>query len=256
MALSRNTQSELFLPSSFGVIAFLLFFVVGGIFFSDVLFSQTMSVQEELKARYKEKIVTDHPKVVSRSVSVVFFNEQELRYPENGVSYRFSFPEGADLLGRTLLPLTFMDRYGDPVLEIKVAAEVTAKSYYLRTLKQLKRRSKLTEKMVERVLLDTYGKPLNSVFDFNEILGKEIKATVAKNTIITSGMVQHPQIIRKGDHVLILLETEGMSLRLKGRSLDDGALNEMIRVQSSYKSRRILQGEVIDESTVRVSFMY
>ena len=47
-----------------------------------------------------------------------------------------------------------------------------------------------------------------------------------------------------------------MSLRLKGRSLDDGALNEMIRVQSSYKSRRILQGEVIDESTVRVSFMY
>lgn len=256
MAFSRNTQSELFSFFSFGAIVFLLFFVVGGIFFSDVLFSQTISVQEELKSRYKEKIVTDYPEVVSRSVSVLFFNEQELRYPENGVSYRFSFPEGANLLGRTLLPLTFMDRYGDPVLEIKVAAEVTAKSYYLRTLKQLKRRSKLTEKMVERVLLDTYGKPLNSVFDFNEILGKEIKATIAKNTIITSGMVQYPQIIRKGDHVFILLKAKGMSLRLKGRSLDDGALNEMVRVQSSYKSRRILQGEVIDESTVRVSLMY
>jgi flagella basal body P-ring formation protein FlgA len=238
------------------VLSFILFL---GITFSvpiEIMSIESLSLEKIMRYHYKEKVMKDHPNVVSSSIKVVFFNGDELTYPNGSESYQFSFPERSNVLGRTLLPITFVDHDGVQIKRVKIAAEVTAKSYYFRAVKQLKWRHKVTVDDVERVLLDTYGKPPRSFASMAAILGKEVKSTIAKHTIFSFFMVQQPKIVRKGDHVLILLNQEGVSLRLTGRALDDGALNEDIRVKSSYKTRRILQGEVINENTVSIPSMY
>ena len=66
---------------------YLFFFSVGVFFLSGInsqaMPAQAVSLQDALTDRYTEKIIEDHPMVVSRSIAVVFFNEQELKYPKN-----------------------------------------------------------------------------------------------------------------------------------------------------------------------------
>ncbi len=227
-----------------------------GIIYSAVIPINGNLLSDTLRQKYKEKVMTDHPHIVSSSITVTFFNESALVYPTGSESYQFYFPEGSNVLGRTILPLTFLNTQGRQLNTVKIQTEVTGKAYYLQTIRQLKRRDKLTKNNIKAVLLSTYGKPRDSQLVLTDVLGKEVKSTIAKNTILSSWMVQVPKVIRKGQHIIVFLEKAGVSLKLKGVALDGGVLKENIRVKVNYKSHRILQGEVINETTVRVPFMY
>jgi flagella basal body P-ring formation protein FlgA len=210
----------------------------------------------QLKSQYKSKVITDHPHIVSSSISVQIINSEILTYPTGSDRFQFDIPEQSDVLGKTILPLQFLNDTDTVVKTVKVYTHVTGKAYYMQTRLPLKRYDVITSDNVTRVLQNASGKSHDTHLSLSDIIGKQLKSTIPTHTILSHRMLQEKQLIRSGQQVGLIIENAGISLRLKGLAMDDGARHQMVRVKVNYQSNQILQGEVINESTVRVPYMY
>jgi flagella basal body P-ring formation protein FlgA len=219
-------------------------------------FATPKPILPQLKSQYKSKIINDHPHIVSSSISVQIINLEILTYPTGSARFQFDIPQASDVLGKTILPLQFLNDSGDVIETVKVYTHVTGKAYYIQTRMPLKRYDIITPDNVSRVLRYASGNTHDTHLSLEDIMGKQLKSTVPRHTIISHRILQEKQLIRSGQQVGLVIENEGISLRLKGLAMDDGARNQMVRVKVNYQSNQILQGEVINESTVRVPSMY
>ena len=87
---------------------------------------------------------------------------------------------------------------------------------------------------------------------FDQLEGMILKSNLASGSIISPRTVQNRKLVKMGDIVTILAETNGLHIRMKGKAMMDGAKGESIRVKNT-RSKRVLQGEVIGSRLVRIN---
>jgi flagella basal body P-ring formation protein FlgA len=90
-----------------------------------------------------------------------------------------------------------------------------------------------------------------AINDIREAVGKRLVSSVRAGEIIKQDMVELTPIIKKGDRVAIIADTETLLIRSQGEAMEGGAEGEMIRVRNS-KSKKEVYARVIDASTVQV----
>jgi len=93
----------------------------------------------------------------------------------------------------------------------------------------------------------------NVFIDKNELLGKRAKRAILKGTLITADMVEKPPIIKQGDIITIVLESQSLRITAQGRAMENGVNGQKIKVVNTSSMREVL-AQVIDEKTVRVFF--
>ena len=87
--------------------------------------------------------------------------------------------------------------------------------------------------------------------DKQQLIGMVLKRPLAEGSVITPREVAPKQLVRRGEPVIILAETSGMTVRVQGEALMDGKSGQLIQVRNT-RSGRKLTAEVIATSTVRV----
>ncbi len=87
--------------------------------------------------------------------------------------------------------------------------------------------------------------------DIDQVAGTEVVRPIQANSVIFTNMVQAADAIRKGDDVIIKAQVGGLSVRIKGQALQDGALGEQIQVRNT-QSRRIIRAVVTGPGNVLV----
>lgn len=90
-----------------------------------------------------------------------------------------------------------------------------------------------------------------AISDIREAVGKRLVSSVRAGEIIKRDMVELTPIIKKGDRVAIIADTEMLLIRARGEAMEGGAEGEMIRVRNS-KSKKEVYARVIDASTVQL----
>lgn len=85
----------------------------------------------------------------------------------------------------------------------------------------------------------------------SEIEGMQLRYSLAEGYIIGPKSLKPHHLVKQGDIVTILAETQGLLIRVKGKALMNGFRGQSIRVKNT-RSNRVLQGEVIASQTVRV----
>jgi len=85
----------------------------------------------------------------------------------------------------------------------------------------------------------------------DEIEGMELRYSLANGSIIGPKSVKPRHLVKRGDIVTILAETNGLHIRVKGMALMDGFRGQSIRIKNT-RSKRVLQGEVVASRTVRI----
>ncbi len=90
-----------------------------------------------------------------------------------------------------------------------------------------------------------------SIADASNIVGLELKRSRAAGEPFRSNDLGPPTLVRRGQAVTLLVSGGGFQLATSGKSLQDGARNAVVRVQSS--SNRILEGRVVDATTVQIA---
>ena len=104
---------------------------------------------------------------------------------------------------------------------------------------------RLEERDVTRLRQDYLERP-------EQALGKTPKRSLKAGAVLTASLLESSSVVRRGNRVTILGEIGGISVRMQGKALDDGALGERIQVRNSSSNRRI-EATVVAAGIVRVT---
>lgn len=106
-----------------------------------------------------------------------------------------------------------------------------------------------TLKVEEREIKPT----LNGFFtDPSQIHGRLAKRPIPTDQILTASMLKSPDIIIKGQSVIIEAASNSFAIRSAGTALTNGGLGDTIRVRNA-QSGRVVEGVVVSEGKIRVA---
>ncbi|MFT5522408.1 MAG: flagella basal body P-ring formation protein FlgA [Pirellulaceae bacterium] len=77
----------------------------------------------------------------------------------------------------------------------------------------------------------------------DEVAGMETLRAIAQGQPLEPSSVRHPMLVRRSEHVTVYSRSGGVSVHTTGRALDDGALGEIVTVETGYRKK--LQARVI-----------
>ncbi len=82
-------------------------------------------------------------------------------------------------------------------------------------------------------------------------VGKKLKKTLRKGALLSSSLLENPQIVKRGDRVTIMARSDGLQVTAPGEAKNSGAAGDMVRVKN-IMSRRVVQARVVDEGLVEI----
>lgn len=85
----------------------------------------------------------------------------------------------------------------------------------------------------------------------DELAGQRLKSQVHAGRAITPAMLQAEMVIRRGQTVTLLVSDARVNIRMSGKALTDGAVNQRIRVENAV-SKRIVEGLVRSPEHVEI----
>jgi flagella basal body P-ring formation protein FlgA len=91
----------------------------------------------------------------------------------------------------------------------------------------------------------------DTIVDADQLLGKTPSRSIEANAPIRARDVVAPQMVARGDEILLQFVTGGLQLTAKGKAMQNGAEGEFIRVMN-LSSNQSLRGEVTGNKIVRV----
>ena len=83
-------------------------------------------------------------------------------------------------------------------------------------------------------------------------VGQEATRRLIPGQVLTTAHVAPPELVKRGQEVTLYAARPGLSVRMKGEALEDGAEGERIRVRNR-SSKRIVEGYVEPSGAVRVA---
>jgi flagellar basal body P-ring formation protein FlgA len=85
----------------------------------------------------------------------------------------------------------------------------------------------------------------------DQLIGKITTRPITRGSAYTRNMVKAPRIVRRGERVVLALQTGGVAVRVSGTALRDGTLGERIPVRN-LSSKRVIEGIVHEPGLILV----
>lgn len=85
----------------------------------------------------------------------------------------------------------------------------------------------------------------------DQAVGQKVVRPTVIDQILTPVHLEQPQMVRKGDQVVISARSGSMSVRMPGEALSAGGLNEQIRVKN-LNSQRVIKANIVAPGQVEV----
>ncbi|MFJ3484427.1 flagellar basal body P-ring formation chaperone FlgA [Pseudomonas sp. NPDC090202] len=85
----------------------------------------------------------------------------------------------------------------------------------------------------------------------DQAVGQKVVRPTVIDQILTPVHLAQPQMVRKGDQVVISARSGSMSVRMPGEALSDGGFNEQIRVKN-LNSKRVIKANIVAPGQVEV----
>ncbi len=88
--------------------------------------------------------------------------------------------------------------------------------------------------------------------DMEPLVGLEARRRLIPGQVLTSAQVAKRQLVKRGQQVILFSTRPGLSVRMKGKALEDGTEGQRIRVRNG-SSKRIVEGYVEASGAIRVA---
>lgn len=90
------------------------------------------------------------------------------------------------------------------------------------------------------------------VLDVQQVIGKELKRRLEAGEPVRLSHIKAPQVIRKGDRVVLEASASGVSVVTTGTALANGEVGEQIQIRNE-KSERVVDAEVVAPGKARIA---
>ena len=110
----------------------------------------------------------------------------------------------------------------------------------------------LTEDAMTRETRDASRIVGAAISDPAQAVGQVARRTLIAGSVLMSGDLLSPRLVRRGDNVALVSRRGGVEVRMGGKALADAGENQRVRVEN-LSSRRVVQGTVTADGEVWVN---
>ncbi len=187
------------------------------------------------------------------SVSIIDIHvSDEVVLPKGKVTYKVVPPSKIKYLGKTPLSVYFLVN-GKNKKKIWVTAYLRVLTEVVVTKKPLGRFKIISEKDIYLKSTNLAKLPSNVITRCEDVIGKRTKRAIDSNVVLRSDHIELPPLVKNGDIVRIIIESEGLKITALGKAKQKGRRGEMIKV-INVDSRKAIYARVLDSSSVNVDY--
>lgn len=135
---------------------------------------------------------------------------------------------------------------------IYVTARAIMRSPVLVASRSLARGTVLGPEDVELRVMDTGLGPYGYFTREAPVLKQRLKRPLAAGKPVVKSMLEQMAVVKRGERVSIVARTEGFSVRMTGKALEDAGLGDTVRVRN-LSSKKTIQGRVASPGLVQVT---
>lgn len=109
----------------------------------------------------------------------------------------------------------------------------------------------LTEGDLTLAMIDSAAMGEPAYTQVESLVGMEAIRTISAGRAIRSGQVRAPQVVQRGDIIVLVAGTASFEVRMSGKALSSGAVGDSVSVRNN-AGDRTLQGRVVAPGLVRM----
>ena len=165
-------------------------------------------------------------------------------------------PLTANLTGQTRLPGRAVVRVacpGAPGWAVHLPVSVQAKAAVLVAARPLPRGHRVQAGDLRRQTLELGALNGQYLIDETAALGQALRRSVTSGERLAPALLQAPVLVRRGDPVMMQLQSDSFVIHANGRAMASGGAGERIAVQN-LSSKRVVHGTVTGDGRVTVEF--
>lgn len=172
--------------------------------------------------------------------------------PKGDITYKVVPPRNTDYLGTIPVSVHFMV---NGQFEKKVWATVKTEvlTAVVLTKRPLGRFKRIEPDDIQLRRMDLADLPSNIITNMEEALGKRTKRTLDAETVLRTDLIELPPLVRRGDVVTIIAESDGLRITTRGKTKERGCRGEKIKIVN-LNSNKVIYARILDSNTVKVDF--
>lgn len=211
----------------------------------------------EIKKEEIEKIVSDFivqhnpPDNTTRRIKEIRVPDN-LILPKGRITYKVTTPRNRQLMGRCPIVVDFSVN-GNADKKVWTTAIIEVLGPVVVTRKPLGRYKPIADDDIEIQTLDLADLPADVLTDSEAVIGKRTKRAIGAQTPLRTDSIELPPLVKRGDLVVIIAESESLKITTLGQVKRKGRLGERVPVVN-LDSKNILHARVVDANTVKVDF--
>ena len=89
--------------------------------------------------------------------------------------------------------------------------------------------------------------------DKNVLIGREVNQNLSRGQIIRVRHLKERFTVIEGQAIIIYAELNGINVKMEGNALQNGHLNEMIKVKNN-SSGKVVEGKIINEKKILINY--
>ncbi len=172
--------------------------------------------------------------------------------PKGRVTCKVVPPKNMDFFG--LIPLSILFSVnGHFQKKVMVTVDIEVLTEVVVAKKPLGRYKMIKEDDVYLQKRDMSNLPSNFITNPEDVLGKRAKRAINAKTVLRTDLIEFPPLVRRGDLVSIIAESDGLRITTLGEVKEKGCKGERIRVVN-LDSEKGIYARVFDSNTVVIDF--
>ncbi len=177
---------------------------------------------------------------------------EKIVLPAGQISCEVSVPEGALRGGYVAATLRLLSQ-GEEIKRLRVTARVDVYADVVVARQYLKKHHEIREADLQILNRNISLLPPDVVTEAKDIVGKRATFSINSNEVLRTGMVEEPPLVRKGDRVILMVESPFFRITAMGESKEEGRRGERVKLLN-LSSKKEVYGRVLDSKTVAVDF--
>lgn len=144
-------------------------------------------------------------------------------------------------------------RCGEQQSQIRyLQAQVDVIGPYAVASEDISRGTLITESMLNTQRGNLGGLSSRTLTDADNIVGNVALRPIRSGSAFQAHDIQAPRLVERGQRVTVIAEGAAFRISREGEAMDDGGLNERIRVR--FGSREILEARIIGDGVLQIDF--
>jgi len=172
--------------------------------------------------------------------------------PRGRITYKVIPPKVMRGMGTIPLSILFFVD-GESYKKVKATVKIQIFKEVVVTKKPLGRYRTITQDDVYMQKMDITNLPNDIITNYKDVLGKRVRRNIWAKVVLRAEYIEFPPLVKRGDTVLIVAESEKMKITAMGEVRKSGRRGERVKVINLNSNKRIF-ARVIDENTVKVDF--